>query len=54
MCYSPADYADYADEYSMAALSRRERQVGIRVDWGLEVRLRKSAGYFLGGFLQIA
>ena len=26
--YSPADSADYADEYSLAVLFRRERQVG--------------------------
>ena len=25
-CYSPADYADHAEECSRAALSRRERQ----------------------------
>ena len=28
-CYSHADSADYADEYSKAALFRRERQVGV-------------------------
>ena len=32
--YSPADYADYAEEYSMAVLLRRERQVGISVVLG--------------------
>ena len=30
-CYSPADYADYAEEYSMAVLFRRERQIGVGV-----------------------
>ncbi len=27
-CYSPADYADYAEGMQLAALYRRERQVG--------------------------
>ena len=30
-CYFPADSADYAEEYSMAVLSRRERQIGMVV-----------------------
>ena len=30
-CYSPADYADHADEYSKAVLFRRERQIGVGV-----------------------
>ena len=29
--YSPADGADYAEEYSMAVLFRRERQIGVGV-----------------------
>ena len=28
-CYSPADYADHAEECSPAALFRRERQFGV-------------------------
>ena len=32
--YSLADSADYAEEYSMAVLFRRERQVGVRVVLG--------------------
>jgi len=35
--YSPADYADYAEEYSFAALFRRERQVGVWVVLGFVV-----------------
>ena len=31
MCYSPADGADHAEEYSKAALFRRERQFVVRV-----------------------
>ena len=44
-CYSPADYADHAEEYSKAVLFRRERQVGmVYVFLGFGVRLRRSAG----------
>ena len=35
--YFPADGADYAEEYSMAVLLRRERQVGISVVLGFGV-----------------
>ena len=33
-CYFPADSADYAEEYSFAALFRRERLFGVSVVWG--------------------
>ena len=36
-CYFPADSADYADEYSMAVLFRRERQIRNRVVLGFGV-----------------
>ena len=35
MCYSPADGADYAEEYSKAVSLRRERQVVVRVIFGV-------------------
>ena len=47
--YSPADYADYAEECSMAVLFRRERQIGIRVVLRfccLSAQSARSAGDF--------
>ncbi len=41
---SLADGADHAEEYSMAALFRRERQIRNRVVLGFGVCLRLSAG----------
>jgi hypothetical protein len=36
-CYSPADYADYAEGMQQAALFRRERQLVVSVSWGIFV-----------------
>ena len=33
--YSPADYADYAEEYSIAVLFRREIRLDYWSYWGL-------------------
>ncbi len=51
-CYSPADSADYAEEYSFAALFRRERLFGVAVlCFGFCLRLSaRSAGDTWGFF----
>ena len=60
-CYSPADSADYAEEYSKAILFRRERQVGVRVViavivvlsfWGSSASSARSAGDIGVSFVQ--
>ena len=53
-CYFPADSADYAEEYSFAALFRRERLFGVAVlCFGFCLRLSaRSAGDLLGFFVQ--
>ena len=45
--YSPADSADYAEECSMAALFRRERQIGLFEILGF---VYVNQGETLGGF----
>ena len=51
-CYSPADSADHAEEYSFAALFRRERLFGVAVlCFGFCLRLSaRSAGDTWGFF----
>ena len=49
---SPADSADHAEEYSRAALFRRERHVGISVVLGFVcVNLRETHGVLFGDWL---
>ena len=52
--YSPADYADHAEECSKAALYRRELHLVVSVVFGFYLRKSaRSAGEYWGFFVQI-